>query len=210
MLRAGQQSRRAIDRVHHVVDGGAVLRLPVRGAEVLPLVRCGHLRARLRGAFLAQGYNQKVELGDELPHVLVLPQQRVNVALRRQLVDRFQVGGVLPNAVLYVLGDAQGSGVRRQRLNGPGPHLSCGGAGQIPAHAPPCSRRSAGSPAASLLVREFTSHGVCAAAPDCSLRRLRPSGFHHRRRGDLLHLSARPLGPCRHHAGLRDVGRASP
>mmetsp|Transcript_9471 Transcript_9471/g.26453 ORF Transcript_9471/g.26453 Transcript_9471/m.26453 type:complete len:210 (+) Transcript_9471:352-981(+) len=131
MLRIRQQSSGTVYRVHHVVDRRTLLRLSVRGAEILPLVGCSHLGASLRSALLPECDQQHIEFDDELSEVLVLPNKGVRVRAG-ELIYSLYIASVLADQVLYVLWQGKRPRVLIETPARPLPHSLAGGAWKIP------------------------------------------------------------------------------
>lgn len=79
--------------MNHIVNGRALLRLLVRGAEVEDVFGGLHLRAGLRGADSLKLGDQEVEFEDELAEMLVLPDNEVDVG--RGSDDLLDVGSLV-------------------------------------------------------------------------------------------------------------------
>ena len=85
----------------HVVDGAAVGGALVRGADENEFLVAGHFGTGLGGADAEELHDEKVELEDKLPDVLVLPHALVYIGW--QFTDLNDVGRFIPDQLLQIL-----------------------------------------------------------------------------------------------------------
>ena len=111
-----------VQRVDHVVDGGAVAGALVRSADEDELLVARHLGARLACADSKQLHHKEVELEDELADVFVLPYALVDFG--RQLANFHDVGGLVPDQLLEELLHGEGPRHLGDVFHAPAPQVA--------------------------------------------------------------------------------------
>lgn len=114
MLVAVQQSSGSVEGVEGVVEGRALLGLPVSRTEEDPLLSGSHLLANCRVTLILELHCQPIQFQAELAEMFVLPYGQVVLALRR-VQNGIHIGVVFLDHELNVLLYWREGGEERER-----------------------------------------------------------------------------------------------